>query len=158
MGIRSEYMNFRTAASWIICSVWHALVIFIVPYYTMANGNVTNADGKSNDIWLVGTVMMLCVCLVVNLVVVLETCLMNWITALGLFLSFIAWLGMQVLEMESAYVGSTARLFGSPMLWLVALTTTALSLTLDLQMKGIRCNFFPTELQKVQSYILGEER
>lgn len=158
MGIRSEYLNFRISSTWMICGVWHALVIFIVPYCTMSNGNVTNADGKANDIWLVGTVMMLCVCLVVNLVVVLETCLMNWVTALGLFMTFIAWLLMQVVEMESAFVGSTARLFGSPMLWLVALTTTALSLTLDVQMKAVRCNFFPTELHNVQGYILADER
>jgi phospholipid-transporting ATPase len=164
-GHQKTYMNPKVSAGWLASGVWHSLVVFFVPYYTMSNGNITHSDGKANDIWLVGTVVFLLVCLVVNFQVVLETCYLNWLTLVGLCLSFGAWAieqcyisGVGGSVVSSELFGSTQRLFGCPMLYLTILTGLALCLMVDIHLKGIRCNFFPTILHDVQANVLVEKR
>ena len=62
----------KVCLGWIASGVWHGLVVFFIPYFVMSNGNTTHADGKANDIWLVGSVVFFQVCLVTNLTVLLE--------------------------------------------------------------------------------------
>merc|ERR1719188_1657183 len=66
-GQRNAYLNPRVMLVWTLCGIWHAICCFFVPYYTMSNGSITHADGKANDIWLLGTVVFLIVVIVVNL-------------------------------------------------------------------------------------------
>eukprot|EP00442_Polarella_glacialis_P051630 CAMPEP_0115145912 /NCGR_PEP_ID=MMETSP0227-20121206/62399_1 /TAXON_ID=89957 /ORGANISM="Polarella glacialis, Strain CCMP 1383" /LENGTH=1121 /DNA_ID=CAMNT_0002555523 /DNA_START=1 /DNA_END=3366 /DNA_ORIENTATION=- len=159
------YMNFKVSLGWLASGLWHALVVFFIPYFTMSNGNMTHSDGKANDIWMVGTVVFLLVCLVVNITVVLETCYLSWLTGVGLFLSFLAWSsqqgyvsGVHGVVVTSELYGSTGRLLGCPMLYLTVLTSLALALMVDIHIKGIRCSFFPTILHEVQAKVLSEKK
>jgi len=163
-GPRREYMNVRLAAMWILSGVWHSIIIFFVPYYTMTNGNTSHPDGKANDIWQLGTVVYFLVTVVVNLRALLETFYITKITAFGLFFSFFFWV------MQQGYLsgfltgtivscdlyGSTQRLLGSPMVYLVVLTSVCLALGVDMQCKGIRCSLYPSTLHKVQEQVLQE--
>jgi len=163
-GLNNEYMNIKTAAGWILNGVWHALVVFSVPYIVMSNGNVTHSDGKANDIWLVGSVVYLLVTLVVNSVALLETCFLSWLMILAIWSQLLFWF------MEHGWLsgfatgsvittelhGSTQRMFGSPMFYLVVITSLALALSVDIYAKGLRRSFFPTALHKVQDKILFE--
>jgi phospholipid-translocating P-type ATPase (flippase) len=162
LGPQKAYLNVKVSACWLLCGVWHSVCVFWIPYLTMSNGNITNKDGKSNDIWMVGTVVFLLVVLVVNFEVLLETCYLTWITYFGIGLSFFFWLVMQgglsgvitgsVLTPELH--GSTQRLLGSPMILLIILTTCAGALMVDVHLKGIVRTWFPTALHKVHAKVL----
>eukprot|EP00440_Ansanella_granifera_P053764 gb/GFBE01058283.1/.p1 GENE.gb/GFBE01058283.1/~~gb/GFBE01058283.1/.p1 ORF type:complete len:1130 (+),score=313.78 gb/GFBE01058283.1/:1-3390(+) len=158
------YMNFKVSLGWIASGVWHAAVVFFVPYMVMSNGNITHSDGKANDIWMVGSVVFLLVCIVTNLTVLLETCYLNRIVALGFFLSALLWAcgqgylsGVHGTVVTSELYGSTSRLFGCPMIYLVILTSTAMSLMYDIHVKGLQCSFFPTVLHQVQARVLTDK-
>jgi phospholipid-transporting ATPase len=166
LGRRSEYLNFRASGCWVLSGVWHAWVIFAVPYFTMSNGNVTHSDGKANDLWLVGSMIYLLAVIVVNLQCLLETCFVNRLTLFGIAFSLFWWFLLQAYfsglitgsVTTSELHGSLGRLFGCPMLWLVIATATALALLADMQSKGIRCSFFPSVLHQVQQEVLEEAR
>ncbi|CAE7893903.1 ALA6, partial [Symbiodinium sp. KB8] len=141
-GQQRLYMNYTVSLGWIASGVWHGLVVFFVPYMVMSNGNITHSDGKANDIWLVGSVVFFLVCLVTNLTVVLETCYLNWIVGLGLFLSLLAWIvfqgyisGLHGVVVTSEFYGSMQRLLGCPMIYLLVLTSTAMALMADIHTK-----------------------
>mmetsp|Transcript_74555 Transcript_74555/g.132167 ORF Transcript_74555/g.132167 Transcript_74555/m.132167 type:complete len:1134 (-) Transcript_74555:161-3562(-) len=165
MGLRNEYLNMWCSAGWLLSGVWHSVVVFCIPYYTMSNGNITNSDGKSNDIWMVGTVVYLMVVIIVNLMVVVETCFLTWITWLGIGLSFFLWFFEHgVLSgffmgsvMTPELHGTTQRLLASPMLFLVIIAGTAGSIMVDIHLKGIRRTWFPNALHKVHANVLREK-
>jgi magnesium-transporting ATPase (P-type) len=162
LGNQNEYLNLRMSVGWLLSGLWHSFVVFFVPYFTMSNGNVTNEDGKANDIYLIGTVVYLLVNIVVVLMVLIETCYFSWVIAVGVFFSLFTWF------VEQGYLsgfftgnvvttelhGTTQRMFGSPMIYLVILTSLVCSLIVDVHLKGIRRAWFPTVLHKVQEKAL----
>jgi phospholipid-translocating ATPase len=164
MGLTRSYLNPKVSAAWLLSGLWHASVVFAVPYLSMSNGNVTHSDGKANDIWLVGALIYLLVTVVVNLMVVLETCYLNWVTAFGLVVSSVGWIGghgiLSGVVTGAVFMpelhGSTQRMFGCPMIWLVMIVSVSLALLPDLQVKGIRCIFFPSILHQVQEKAMQE--
>jgi phospholipid-translocating ATPase len=166
LGTNKAYLNPKVSASWLACGVWHSICVFWIPYLTMSNGNITNADGKSNDIWMVGTVVFLLVVIVVNIVVLLETCYLTWITYFGIFLSYLCWVVMQACLSGVAtgtvwtpeLHGSTHRLLGSPMILLIIITTVAGALMVDVHIKGIVRTWFPTILHKVHAKVLADKK
>lgn len=165
LGVERAYLNLRYSASWIFSGVWHSICVFCIPYYTMTNGNITHSDGKANDLWMTGTVVYLCIVLVVNLMIVLETCYLSWLTGFGICFSLVFWFlehgylsGIHGAVVTTELYGTTQRLFSCPMLYLVMLTTTAFALMFDLHCKGIRCTCFPTVLHKVQAKVLAAKR
>mmetsp|Transcript_26539 Transcript_26539/g.76396 ORF Transcript_26539/g.76396 Transcript_26539/m.76396 type:complete len:1133 (-) Transcript_26539:201-3599(-) len=165
MGLQRAYLNPKYSLSWMFSGVWHALCVFFIPYWTMSNGNITHSDGKANDLWFVGTVVYLSVVLIVNLMILLETCYLSWFTAFGICFSFFFWFlehgylaGVHGPVVTTELYGTTQRLFGSPMMWLQLLTTVAFTLMFDLHVKGIRCACFPTVLNQVQGKVLAAKR
>jgi phospholipid-translocating ATPase len=166
LGRGREYLNLYTSGGWMMSGAWHAFVVFFVPYYTMSNGNITHADGKANDIWLVGAVVYLGVVIVVNLRCVMETTFVTWMTWFGVLFSMFFWLVMQAYfsggatgsVVTSELHGTTQRIFGCPMIWMVVFTVTVVSLTPDVQWKGVRGILFPSVLHKVQEEVLEESR
>lgn len=165
LGHKKEYMNSQTAFGWMLSGFWHAAVVFCVPYYTMSNGHYTHADGKANDVWMVGTVVYLLVICVVNMVVVLESYYWNWITTLGICLSFLGWFveqgylsgffSQKIITVE--LWGTTERLFTCPMLYVVCLTSIIICAMVDVHIKGVQCTFFPNELHATQAKVLEEK-
>lgn len=166
MGPRREYLNPRVSTGWLLSGVWHSVVVFCIPYFTMSNGNITNKDGKSNDIWMVGTVVYLLVVIVVNLMVVVETCFLTWVTWFGLAFSFFWWFcehgGLSGFITGSVMApelhGTTNRLLESPMLFLVIIAGTAAALMVDIHVKGIRRTWFPNTLQKIHAKVLRDKK
>lgn len=158
LGVRRTYLNAKVSASWILRGWWHAAIIFVVPYCVMSNGNVSHFDGKANDIWLVGSVIYMLVILVVNLVVLLETGLFNWITCLGIFLSYLGWFLSQGIlsglltntKVSSELHGTMARIWGCPTIYIVIIVVLGFTVLIDLQMQALKRLFVPTVLHKVQ--------
>eukprot|EP00929_Paragymnodinium_shiwhaense_P107699 TRINITY_DN7404_c0_g1_i1.p1 TRINITY_DN7404_c0_g1~~TRINITY_DN7404_c0_g1_i1.p1 ORF type:complete len:1162 (-),score=261.07 TRINITY_DN7404_c0_g1_i1:87-3572(-) len=166
LGLRRSYLNPKASAGWLLSGLWHSIVVFFVPYLVMSNGNVTHSDGKANDIWLVGSVIYLLVTLVANIVVLLETCWLSWITPFGIGLSLFGWFSMHAYfagditgsVVFSELYGTTGRIFGCPMIYLVIVTSVVMAVMVDIQAKGIKCAFFPNVLHRVQALVLEEKR
>jgi len=166
LGTNKAYLNRKVSAGWLLSGLWHSICIFWIPYFTMSNGNITNADGKSNDIWMVGTVVYLLVVIVVNLVVLMETCHLTWITFFGLGFSFFFWFfehgvlsgfftgGVMTPELH----GTTQRLMKSPMLFMVIFASAAGALMVDVHIKGVIRTWFPTPLHDVHAKVLAEKK
>lgn len=164
-GTQKMYMNRRVFARWLARGVWHALAVFFVPYCTMANGNITHADGKANDIWLVGSVVFLLVCTVSNLTVLVETFYFHWLVHVSIVLSAIVLFIMQgyVSGLHGAVVtselyGSTQRIFGCPMVLLVIFVSCSFAVLVDIHLKGFECCFFPNVLHHVQARVLQDRQ
>lgn len=159
-------MNKKVSAGWLLSGLYHSLCVFWIPYFTMSNGNITNADGKANDIWMVGTVVYLLVVVVVNFAVLLETCHLTWITFFGLGFSFFCWfLEHGFLSgfftgsvMTPELHGSTQRLMNSPMLFMVIIASAAGALMVNVHVKGIMCTWFPSALHKVHADVLAQKK
>lgn len=166
LGTSKAYLNFKVSSGWLCSGVYHSLCVFWIPYFTMSNGNITNSDGKSNDIWMVGTVVYLLVVIVVNLVVLLETCHLNWITFFGIGCSFFGWFmehGFLAGSFTAGVVtpelhGTIHRLLSSPMLFLVIIASVAGALMVDVHIKGIVRIWFPSPLHEVHDAELLAER
>merc|ERR1739848_387938 len=101
----------------------------------------------SNDIWLVGTVVFLMVVVIANMKVVVETVMITSIVYFGLFVSFFAWLAMQLIldggggsvtSMTSKeLMGSTARILSNGPCWLTIIATLIVACIRDWQWKSI---------------------
>lgn len=161
-GPRKEYLNYKVFAGWLLSGLWHSLVIYWVTYFAMANGSITSSDGKSNDLWFVGTVVMFSVVIVTNLVVVLETYHMTWLTLFGVCFSYFFWIieqgflsGIHGKVVESNLYGTTARLFSTPMLYIVVAVNVFLSLMVDFHFKGLRYLQFPQDVSYIQGLLLS---
>lgn len=155
------YLNLRVFIGWLLSGIWHSLVVYWVPYFAMADGSIATSDGKSTDLWMVGTVVFFSVVLVTNLVVVIETYHLTWITAAGIAFSYGWWIleqgllsGLQGRVVESNLYGTTARLFSTPMLYIVVIVNVFLSLIIDVHCKGLKCTLFPQHVQYVQGELL----
>jgi phospholipid-translocating ATPase len=147
IGRKKLYFNNRVFVQWMVCGLWHSLVVFIIPYFALSNGAITFSDGRSNDIWLVGTIVFLLVIVVANAKVVVETVHVSVFVYIGLFLSFFAWLGMQAFlsgasgkitsSVATELFGSTSRILGSPVCWLVIIASTIIATIRDWQWKAV---------------------
>lgn len=163
-GPKREYMNRKLAVGWILTGLWHAFTAFFIPYYAMSNGNVTNADGKANDLWTLGTCVYLIVVINTNVSVLLETYYLTWMTWFGVGFSAFFWFAEQGYMsglfikgvVDSQQHGTLQRLFSMPMFYLIIVASVSGALILDLNVKGIRCSFFPTTLHRVQGKVLED--
>jgi len=165
LGPSRQYLNKKISCLWILAGVWHSLCAFWIPYYTMSNGNITNSDGKANDIWLVGTVVYLIVVIIVNAIVVIETCSLTWMTWVSVSLSFFFWFGEHGIfsgfftgsVITAELHGTTQRLLSSPMIWILILACSAIAVMVDVHLKGLHRAWFPSEMHKVQQKILAQK-
>jgi len=165
-GLKHEYLNRFISAGWMLSGLWHSFVLFFLPYYVMSNGNTTHSDGKANDIWLLGTLVYLLVTIIVNLRACLETFFITGLTFFGIAFSFLWWFLLHG-QLSGVFTGSvftaelhgtTQRIFGCPMIYLVMLSSVALALSADMQVKGLMCLLRPSTLQTVQATVLQEKR
>lgn len=144
LGRKNVYFNNRTFIQWMLCGLHHAAIVFVVPYFTLSNGNITFSDGKSNDLWLIGTVVYMLVVIVANVKVAVETVHFSGIVHLGLVLSFLALLAIQAFLSEGRISsssslelwGSTNRIFGNGPCLLTIFVTTIIACIRDWQWKA----------------------
>jgi len=164
LGLQNSYLSFRVAAWWLLGGLWHAIVVFTIPYVTMSNGNLAHEDGKASDIWMVGSVVYFLVCIVVNVILLMESMYMNWAVVGAIIISLLGWFfehGMlagyfgTVITFELH--GTIQRMFGSGMMFLVMLVSVIVALMVNVQAKGLRRALFPTVLHKVQDEVLSRK-
>merc|ERR1719498_1937709 len=82
-GPKKYYFNPTLCAQWILNSYWHGAVVFGVPFFVLADGQIAN-DGRPYDMWHIGSLIFLLVILVVNLKILVECSFLTWIMWLNL--------------------------------------------------------------------------
>merc|ERR1719421_108925 len=105
------------------------------------------------------------VVLVTNVRILVETCTLNRISALMIFLSFFFWLGFTAYfagfltgaVLSTDLYGVIPRLFGNPTTYILVLLTLAAANLPDMQLKALEEMFRPTGLQDVQKQMLNLE-
>jgi phospholipid-translocating ATPase len=162
LGQERHYFNNVIFIQWIVNGIWHAIVVFFVPYYTFAEGAIASPDGKAPDLWLLGTIVFFMVMVVVNLKILIESYLLIWVTWLGIALSLLAWICLQ--SMLSMYpgvsyeaYGSMSRLFTSPTFPMVVLLTSIIAVARDVHWKTYKRTWCPELYHEVQRQVFQNE-
>mmetsp|Transcript_9269 Transcript_9269/g.20748 ORF Transcript_9269/g.20748 Transcript_9269/m.20748 type:complete len:1129 (-) Transcript_9269:100-3486(-) len=163
-GHNREYMRIKVSALWLLQGLWHAIIVFWVPYLTLSNGNITSSDGKANDIWLCGSVTYLLVVCVANFRLLLETYYLAWFVWFGLCFSGFFWFIMQAYlsgvtggTMAPELIGTLTRMFSMPMVYLVGIASIGMALMPDIHTKAIMRLLWPSRLDVVHEKILSGE-
>mmetsp|Transcript_91190 Transcript_91190/g.162391 ORF Transcript_91190/g.162391 Transcript_91190/m.162391 type:complete len:1119 (+) Transcript_91190:76-3432(+) len=162
-GLQGLYWNVKVSAGWIASGIWHAMCCFFVPYIVMANGNITHSDGKANDIWGMGFVILTLVCIVTNVVVLMETYYWHKLVTLGMGLTIFAYLSGNAMitgvmfMMSSNLYGTMFRMLFCPMIMAVILVGTLCAVMVDIHIKGLQCCYFPSIMHKVQEKVIEKK-
>ncbi|KAJ0411751.1 hypothetical protein ATCC90586_006710 [Pythium insidiosum] len=143
-GQRNECLNMVRFSAWIANAILQAVLCFIV---TLAC--TYHVPDLGDALYLHGTVMYSVLLLTANVKVVLET--RSWTKFNALFLVFSVWLYFFFLlvfphigSLGSELVGVSFRMLGRPVYWLHMLLIPFASNVLDISLKYIQTNYFPT--------------
>jgi len=107
------YFNFKVFWGWVFTAVWHSLVLYGMVGLAFDQSNVF-PDGRSLDLFSMGTVSYTCVVITVNLKLALETRYWTWINHVaiwGSILAYIFWLLIYGLFYTATSVDVGADLF-----------------------------------------------
>ena len=77
---------------WFFEGCIHAAICFFFPLFVLDDSTPGRQDGHTGGLWFVGTVMHLCVVIIANGRLMLETRTWNWVTLVGFFISMFAWI------------------------------------------------------------------
>ncbi|CAA9990984.1 aminophospholipid-transporting P-ATPase, putative [Plasmodium knowlesi strain H] len=158
LGIYHYYFNISTFVSWVINSLFHGLVVFLLPLYFLSYYNIPSADGTPFDMWTVGSVTYFLTVLVVNFKVLLETYCLNVLPLTAVFMSILSF----VILVSSCsfmcfgtnnFLGTAVILAKSLRFWLVVLLGLFTTLSRDFIFKVFKRNFNP----EVYHFLLDQE-
>ncbi|SBT48659.1 aminophospholipid-transporting P-ATPase, putative [Plasmodium ovale wallikeri] len=148
LGIYHYYFNINTFVSWVMNSLFHGLVVFLIPLYFLAYYNIPTADGEPYDMWTVGCVTYFLTVLIVNLKILLETYYLNAFPISAVFMSIFAFIIMVIACSfmcfgSNHFLGTAVFLAKSLRFWLVVLLGLSTTLSRDYISKVYKRNFNP---------------
>ncbi|EUD69050.1 phospholipid-translocating ATPase [Plasmodium inui San Antonio 1] len=158
LGIYHYYFNISTFVSWVINSLFHGLVVFLLPLYFLSYYNIPSSDGTPFDMWRVGSVTYFITVLVVNLKVLLETYCLNVLPLTAVFMSIFSFVILVVSFSfmcfgSNNFLGTAVILAKSLRFWLVVLLGLFTALSRDYIFKVFKRNFNP----EVYHFLLDQE-
>ncbi|KJP87227.1 hypothetical protein AK88_03144 [Plasmodium fragile] len=158
LGIYHYYFNISTFVSWVINSLFHGLVVFLLPLYFLSYYNIPSSDGTPYDMWTVGTVTYFLTVLVVNLKVLLETYYLNVLPLTAVFMSILSFVILVAACSfmcfgSNNFLGTAVILAKSLRFWLVVLLGLFTTLSRDFIYKVFKRNFNP----EVYHFLLDQE-
>ncbi|CRG97760.1 aminophospholipid-transporting P-ATPase, putative [Plasmodium gallinaceum] len=157
LGIYHYYFNINTFVSWVMNSLFHGSVVFLIPLYFLSYYNIPSLDGIPYDIWTVGCVTFFLTVLVVNLKILLETYYLNMLPIIAVSLSIFSFL-LLVTSFSFMYFGSShilgtvIYLVRSLRFWLVSLLSLFVALSRDYIFKVYKRNFNPEVYHILQDH------
>eukprot|EP00920_Eleutheroschizon_duboscqi_P018206 GHVT01043450.1.p1 GENE.GHVT01043450.1~~GHVT01043450.1.p1 ORF type:complete len:1154 (+),score=253.51 GHVT01043450.1:379-3462(+) len=162
LGQTSYYFNMPLFGRVILNGIVHSIIVFVVPTFACAYFRVPLPDGRSFDLWMVGTMIFLNVMVVVNLKVLLESYYITWFIVLGISMSLAACIFFMLClsswpGFASTVLGSSFYIFVSPTAWISLIVAVTLCLLRDFGWKTLKRNFFPTQYHLIQGREYGGE-
>ncbi|CRH02620.1 aminophospholipid-transporting P-ATPase, putative [Plasmodium relictum] len=157
LGIFHYYFNINTFISWVINSLFHGCVVFLIPLYFLSYYNVPSPDGEPYDMWTVGCVTFFLTVLIVNFKILLETYHLNILPIIAVSLSIFSFL-LLATSFSFMYFG-TSHLLGTVVylvkslrFWLVVLLGLFVALSRDYIFKVYKRNFNPEVYHILQEH------
>ncbi|ETW41588.1 hypothetical protein PFNF135_03998 [Plasmodium falciparum NF135/5.C10] len=148
LGIHHYYFNIRTFISWVMNSLFHGSVVFLIPLYFLSYYNIPTSDGIPYDIWTVGCATYFLTVLIVNFKILFETYYLNILPISGIALSIFSFV-LLVTAFSFMCVGSIhllgtiVYLVQSLRFWLVVILGLFTALLRDYVFKVYKRNFNP---------------
>lgn len=141
LGQQNYHLNVNVFLQWCFCGAWHAVVIFVMAWFTFGDGTVPTPDGQSSDLWMFGSLEFFLIVVVVNLKILVFSEYVTWIMWLMIFLMYGAWFLMQsFLSFRFGFsyecYGQLQRMMSTPLFPVVALMCPIIALTYDVQLKA----------------------
>eukprot|EP00656_Telonema_subtile_P043676 TRINITY_DN50000_c0_g1_i1.p1 TRINITY_DN50000_c0_g1~~TRINITY_DN50000_c0_g1_i1.p1 ORF type:complete len:362 (-),score=102.34 TRINITY_DN50000_c0_g1_i1:9-1094(-) len=143
-GQQDQLFNKKSFSRWVLNAIWHALVLCMLPTYTLSCAVLH--DGRPlAGVWQLGNVVFTCVVIVVNLRLALEVrywIWVHWFVFSGMILAWIVFdfvisaLTFPALSDGTADIGIASMLFIQPTVWLTVLLTSAVALLPDMLWVG----------------------
>ena len=138
---------FKWTAYWLSSALWHAVVIFFVPFVTYMNHD---ASGKERGLWFMGAIVYTCAVVVVNLKLAMRTRYWTWIThfltwgSIFVFFAFLAYVSSiwKTMDLFPELFGVSA-VFSQATFWLALLLAVVMCLCYDMAVDAIHRTFFP---------------
>lgn len=145
-------------ASWLARSVCHSAILFFIPYAALGMHNTVSSDGYTHDLWFFSTTVFMCICLVVSLTIMFEFQSVTLLHALAVWLSLAAlFLAVSVLSLWNSLnpnlYGVVPQMFATPAFWLTCLLTVSIPLLLELFLKGLARDLWPTYTHILQERV-----
>jgi phospholipid-transporting ATPase len=156
IGPKRVHASRRTFTQWLLTGLWHSVCIFYIPYLVMTCTQIMHIDGVPADIWMLGVYVYLCLVIVLNVKLVLESYYLNALFVASIIFSVLLWFfAVRMLEIVPVFIGSTRpgvnlspslagvseRLYTSPMTFFVVFATCVFALTRDFIFKAFRFRF-----------------
>ncbi|CAD2113787.1 aminophospholipid-transporting P-ATPase, putative [Plasmodium vinckei] len=155
LGIHNFYFNINKFISWVLNSLFHGLLVFIIPLYFLAYYNIPSSAGEPFDIWSIGCVTYLLSVVIVNTKILLETYYLNTSPIIAVSFSMISFILMTIAFSftgigSKSFLGVATLLVRSLRFWLVFVLGLFASLTRDYVYKVYKKNFCPEAYHLLQ--------
>lgn len=148
---RQRYdLNIRVIVFEMVQAIIDSIIIFGIPYYSYKEvGDVWDSTGKSNGIWIYGTVVYTALIFAMFSRIAILTDTWTWIThlffwgSIAIFLVFY-FTYQYYITLSYNFYGIANQMFSEPTLYWVILVTMIGSALLDLTIRMVRRELFPS--------------
>ena len=148
---RQRYdLNIQVIVFEMIQAILDSFIIFGISYYSYKEvGDVWSSDGKTNGIWIYGTVVYTALVFAMFARIAILTDTWTWITHVFFWGSIIVFLifyftYQYYITISYNFYGIANQMFSEPTLYWVVLVTVVGSTLLDLSVRMVQKEFFPT--------------
>ena len=146
---QGQLFGTRIFFRWIMNAVVHTAIIFFTAFWCLETSAISFPNGKTHGLWLTSTTIYVIVVVTVSVRLVFEMRSITWVHHLffwgSLFIFFFVAIGLNTLETfnpDMYYV--MYEMWANPQAWLTSILVIALPLLLDLAIKGLNIELFPS--------------
>jgi len=151
----------RTILHWTFTGVVHALLVFMIPFLTLAGTGIDYEHGRATDIWVIGNTVLFISITVVNGKLILLSSSLNWVSLLGFSFSLVTYVILCPIFNHAADIfaggwevfGVFTRITECPSVYPVVLATLTIAFGWQAGIAVLRYNHCPTLLQEIQTKI-----
>ncbi|GAB5355638.1 hypothetical protein AAMO2058_000222800 [Amorphochlora amoebiformis] len=146
---RGQLFGSRIFFRWIMSAIVHTAIIFFTIFWCLDSNGITFRDGKIHGLWLTSTTIYTVVVLMVSFRLTFDMASITWIHhfffwgTIAVFILFMIGLNLLPTFNPDLYFVMFA-MWDNPQVWLTSILAGCLPLLLDLGIKGVKIELFPS--------------
>lgn len=146
---RGQLFGSRIFFRWIMNAVVHTAIIFFTAFWCLETSGISFSDGKTHGLWLTSTCIYVIVVFMVSFRLTFEMKSITWVHHFFFWASLAVFLFvMLALSGASSFnpdmYAIMSNMWANPQAWLTSILAGSIPLLLDLAIKGIKVEFFPS--------------
>merc|ERR1712216_726675 len=154
LGRENFYLNKKRFFECVGIGLYHAFVIFFIPYLGLEPYAMPSLKGRRADIMMLGTTIMFIEVIVVNLKLLLDSYSHDWIMFFTYVLSFGSYFvlitGLSTLKLHFDQYGAIQKLAENPFyMFAICLATLTACFGVSVNNKILQWNFVPDPVQRI---------